>query len=150
MVLTCPYCSHSTRASAANNTVLICDKKQPAQHRFSIVSPNDTCPAFKIARSSAPPASSAPREMLIPLTQGLFAKLVADTSAAELRGTAFGIYNLVSGGALLLASVLAGALWQAFGAPATFAAGAAFAGLAALGLLLGPAVLRALGKGPGR
>ena len=69
------------------------------------------------------------------LTQGLFAKLVADNAAAELRGTAFGIFNLVSGGALLLASVVAGALWTAFGAPATFLAGAAFAMLALLGLL---------------
>jgi MFS family permease len=69
------------------------------------------------------------------LTQGLLAKLVADLSPVELRGTAFGIFNLVSGGALLLASVIAGALWSVFGAPATFLAGAAFAALAALGLL---------------
>jgi MFS family permease len=68
-------------------------------------------------------------------TQGLFAKLVADTALGELRGTAFGIFNLVSGGALLLASVVAGALWSAFGAPATFLAGAAFAMLAIFGLL---------------
>jgi MFS family permease len=69
-------------------------------------------------------------------TQGLLAKLVADTAPAELRGTAFGIFNLVSGGALLLASVIAGALWSTFGAAATFAAGATFAALAAMGLLL--------------
>jgi len=69
------------------------------------------------------------------LTQGLFAKLVADNAPLELRGTAFGIFNLVSGSALLLASVIAGALWAAFGAPATFLAGAAFAVLAVLGLL---------------
>jgi MFS family permease len=69
------------------------------------------------------------------LTQGLFAKLVADTAPEELRGTAFGVFNLVSGAALLLASVLAGALWSAFGAPATFLAGAAFAMLAMLVLL---------------
>lgn len=69
-------------------------------------------------------------------TQGLLAKLVADTAPAALRGTAFGIFNLVSGGALLLASVLAGALWEAFGAGATFIAGAAFAMCAAVGLLL--------------
>jgi MFS family permease len=68
------------------------------------------------------------------LTQGLLAKLVADNAPAELLGTAFGLFNLVSGGALLLASVIAGALWSALGAPATFAAGAAFAALAALGL----------------
>jgi MFS family permease len=68
------------------------------------------------------------------LTQGLLSKLVADNAPAELLGSAFGIFNLVSGGALLLASVIAGALWSAFGAPATFAAGAVFAALAALGL----------------
>lgn len=70
------------------------------------------------------------------LTQGLLAKLVADTAPVELRGTAFGIFNLVSGGALLLASVIAGSLWSLFGAAATFIAGAAFAALAAMGLLL--------------
>jgi len=70
------------------------------------------------------------------LTQGLLSKLVADTAPADLRGTAFGIFNLVSGGALLLASIIAGALWTTFGAPATFIAGAGFAIVAALGLLL--------------
>jgi MFS family permease len=69
-------------------------------------------------------------------TQGLLSKLVADTAPAELRGTAFGIFNLVSGTGLLLASVIAGALWSAFGASATFVAGAAFAAVAALGLLI--------------
>ena len=67
-------------------------------------------------------------------TQGLFAKLVADNAPAELRGTAFGVFNLVSGGALLLASVVAGALWSVWGASATFAAGGVFAAVAALGL----------------
>jgi len=70
------------------------------------------------------------------LTQGLLSKLVADTAPADLRGTAFGMFNLVSGGALLLASVIAGALWSALGAPATFLAGAAFAAAAAIGLLV--------------
>jgi MFS family permease len=70
------------------------------------------------------------------LTQGLLSKLVADTAPAELRGTAFGIFNLVSGGALLLASIIAGSLWSVFGASATFIAGALFAALAAMGLLL--------------
>ena len=69
------------------------------------------------------------------LTQGLFTKLVADTAPSELRGTAFGIFNLVGGGALLLASVVAGILWNAFGAPATFLTGAVFAIIALLGLL---------------
>lgn len=69
------------------------------------------------------------------LTQGLLAKLVAEVAPAQLRGTAFGIFNLVSGGALLAASAIAGALWSALGAPATFVAGALFAGVAAAGLL---------------
>ncbi|MCC6297273.1 MAG: MFS transporter [Pseudomonadales bacterium] len=68
------------------------------------------------------------------LTQGLLAKLVADAAPAALRGTAFGIYHLVSGGALLAASAIAGGLWGLFGAPATFLAGAGFAALAALGI----------------
>ncbi|MDT0496008.1 MFS transporter [Algiphilus sp. W345] len=70
------------------------------------------------------------------LTQGLFSKLVADTAPASLRATGFGLFNLVSGGALLLASLLAGLLWQQMGAAATFIGGAAFAGLAACGLLV--------------
>jgi MFS family permease len=68
-------------------------------------------------------------------TQGLLSKLVADTAPAELLGTGFGIFNLVSGVALLLASVIAGSLWSASGASATFLAGAAFAAVAAIGLL---------------
>jgi MFS family permease len=67
-------------------------------------------------------------------TQGLLSKLVADRVPADLRGTAFGIFNLVSGGALLLASVIAGVLWSAVGASATFLAGAGFAAVAAIGL----------------
>jgi MFS family permease len=69
-------------------------------------------------------------------TQGLLAKLVADTAPTELRGTAFGIFNLICGSALLLASVIAGAAWSTFGASATFIVGAAFAACAAAGLLL--------------
>lgn len=71
-------------------------------------------------------------------TQGLFSKLVANASPAELRGTAFGVFNLVSGGAVLVASVVAGSLWSAFGPAATFHAGAGFASIAALGLLVSP------------
>ncbi len=44
------------------------------------------------------------------LTQGLLAALVADTAPDNLRGTAFGVFNLVSGIAMLLASVIAGGL----------------------------------------
>jgi len=67
-------------------------------------------------------------------TQGLLSKLVADTAPADLRGTAFGLFNLVSGGALLLANLIAGVLWSEFGATATFSAGAAFAAVAAIGV----------------
>jgi len=67
-------------------------------------------------------------------TQGLLAKLVADAAPADLRGTAFGLFNLVSGGALLLANLIAGGMWSAYGAAATFAAGAAFAAVAAVGV----------------
>jgi len=70
------------------------------------------------------------------LTQGLLSKLVADNAPVALRGTAFGMFNLVSGGALLLASVIAGSLWSALGASATFVGGAAIATVAALGMLL--------------
>lgn len=69
------------------------------------------------------------------ITQGLLSALVADAVPAELRGTAFGVFNLVSGVAMLLASVLAGALWEFVGPQATFLAGAAFAGLAMVGVL---------------
>jgi MFS family permease len=68
-------------------------------------------------------------------TQGLLAKLVADIAPPELLGTGFGIFNLVSGIALLLASVIAGSLWSAFGASYAFLTGAAFAAIAAVGLL---------------
>jgi MFS family permease len=69
------------------------------------------------------------------MTQGLLSKLVADACPADLRGTAFGIFNLIGGLSLLAASALAGALWQRLGPAATFLAGAGFAALAALGLL---------------
>ena len=69
------------------------------------------------------------------LTQGLLSTLVANAAPADLRGTAFGVFHLVSGVALLAASVLAGWLWSAYGAAATFYAGAAFTALALAGLL---------------
>jgi MFS family permease len=83
------------------------------------------------------------------LTQGVLSKLVADTAPAELRGTAFGLFNLFSGGALLLASVIAGALWSVLGAPATFLAGAAFAAAAAIGLLAYRTTPQATKRGAG-
>jgi len=67
-------------------------------------------------------------------TQGLLATLIADTAPPELRGTAFGMFNLVTGLALLAASVIAGALWDAAGPRATFLASAAFTGLTLIGL----------------
>jgi MFS family permease len=70
------------------------------------------------------------------LTQGLFAAMVADTAPPSVRGSAFGLFHLLSGGALFVASSLAGVLWQTLGSAATFLCGAAFSGLALLGLLL--------------
>lgn len=81
-------------------------------------------------------------------TQGLLSKLVADTAPMELRGTAFGLFNLVNGGALLLASVIAGVLWSRYGASATFLAGAVFAALAVIGLLIHGVRLRAAADRP--
>ena len=81
------------------------------------------------------------------LTQGLLSTLVADVAAADLRGTAFGMFNLLSGLATLAASLLAGALWDRHGAQATFCAGAVFATAALGGLAL--ARLRAPGLGAG-
>jgi MFS family permease len=72
------------------------------------------------------------------LTQGLLATLVADASPSELRGSAFGLFNLVSGLMLLVASVIAGALWHGLGAPTTFLTGAVFTILALVGLFLRP------------
>jgi MFS family permease len=69
-------------------------------------------------------------------TQGLLSKLVADRAPAGLLGTAFGVFNLITGFAVLLASVLAGSLWAWLGPSTTFLAGAGFAALASLGLLL--------------
>ncbi len=69
-------------------------------------------------------------------TQGVFSALIADAAPPELRGTAFGVFNLVSGGVLLAASLVAGGLWDRFGPMATFAGGAAFTLLALAGLQL--------------
>jgi len=73
------------------------------------------------------------------LSQGLLSALVADTAPEDLRGTAFGLFNLVTGMALLAASTLAGWLWYAFGPTATFATGAVFSGLTILIMAFGPA-----------
>ena len=70
------------------------------------------------------------------LTQGILAALLADTAPADLKGTAFGLFNLVSGVCLLLASALAGWLWDSRGAATTFYAGGALAATAAIMLLI--------------
>jgi MFS family permease len=72
------------------------------------------------------------------LTQGILAAMVADAAPKELKGTAFGIFNLASGVCALLASVLAGWLWQAVGGAATFQAGAALAVVSLAALLVLP------------
>lgn len=68
------------------------------------------------------------------MTQGLLAAMVADTAPADLRGTAFGFFNLVSGFTMLIASIVAGLLWDQLGASFTFYAGAVFCCVALLGL----------------
>jgi MFS family permease len=68
------------------------------------------------------------------MTQGLMATMVADTAPADLRGTAYGFFNLTSGLALLISSAVAGLLWDRFGASITFYSGAAFCGFALMGL----------------
>ncbi|HEY3181061.1 MAG TPA: MFS transporter [Casimicrobiaceae bacterium] len=69
------------------------------------------------------------------LTQGLLSALVAAAAPADLRGSGFGIFNLVSGVALLIASALAGWLWDAYGPRFTFYAGAVFTAIALIALL---------------
>ena len=68
------------------------------------------------------------------LTQGLLATLIAGAVPSELRGTGFGVFNLVSGLILFFASLIAGFLWDQYGPSATFIAGAGFATLALVGL----------------
>jgi MFS family permease len=70
------------------------------------------------------------------LTQGLLATLVADTAPEKLRGTAFGIFNLASGIAMLIASVIAGGFWDAYGPRFTFLAGAGFTTIALIGFVI--------------
>lgn len=70
------------------------------------------------------------------MTQGLLAAMVADTAPEDLRGTAYGFFNLLSGIAMLASSAIAGLLWQAFGSAFTFYVGAGFAGLTLAGLVV--------------
>jgi MFS family permease len=75
-------------------------------------------------------------------TQGLLAALVADAAGTHNRGTAFGVFNLMTGVALLVASALAGVLWDRGGSSLTFLVGAGLTGVAGAVALL----LRASGK----
>ncbi len=72
------------------------------------------------------------------LTQGIFARLIADSAPAHLRATSFGAFYFATGIATLLASLGAGLLWDRHGADATFLAGAAVAGVAMAMLSLLP------------
>ncbi|ULR33002.1 MFS transporter [Dickeya fangzhongdai] len=72
------------------------------------------------------------------MTQGLLAAMVADTAPADLRGTAYGVFNLISGVALLLASLSAGILWDVWGAASTFYAGALICLVTLAGMTLMP------------
>lgn len=69
------------------------------------------------------------------MTQGLLAAMVADTAPDDLRGTAFGLFYLLSGVAMLASSAIAGLLWDRAGSAVTFYAGAGFAALTLAGLL---------------
>ena len=71
----------------------------------------------------------------IGLTEGVAKALVSDLVPSPRRGTAFGLYNLVVGGTLFPASLLAGFLWQTISPAAPFYFGAILAFLAALGLI---------------
>ena len=72
------------------------------------------------------------------ITQGLLARMVADSAPADLRGTAYGFFNLMSGIALLIASVIAGLCWDQFGPAFTFYAGAGFCVITLVGLVWQP------------
>lgn len=72
------------------------------------------------------------------MTQGLLATMVADTAPPDLRGTAYGFFNLLSGLAMLIASGLAGLLWDQYGAAHTFMAGILFSVLALILIWIRP------------
>jgi MFS family permease len=81
-------------------------------------------------------------------TQGLLATLIADTAPPELRGTAYGFFNLLSGLALLAASIIAGALWDSVGSQGSFLAGATFIALALAGLAATRRIAPRIGQAP--
>jgi MFS family permease len=70
------------------------------------------------------------------ITQGLPATMIAGTAPTNLRGTAFGFFNLLSGVRLLVASALAGLLWDRVGSALTFNAGVASCGPALVAIAL--------------
>jgi MFS family permease len=80
------------------------------------------------------------------MTQGLLAAMIANTAPPDLRGTAYGLFNLASGLAMLLASLLAGLLWDHLGASFTFYAGAALCAVSLVGLAWGKNPSRAVGS----
>jgi len=80
------------------------------------------------------------------VTQGLLAAMVAGAAPADLRGTAYGFFNLMSGLAMLAASLLAGVLWDRLGASYTFYAGAGFCAAALVVLALGRGRARLIGS----
>jgi MFS family permease len=63
------------------------------------------------------------------MTQGVLSAMIVDASGAQRRGTAFGVYGLASGVGLLVASVVAGAVWDGWGGHSTFALGGVLAAL---------------------
>jgi MFS family permease len=74
------------------------------------------------------------------ITQGLLARMIADVAPPDLRGTAFGFFNLMSGLAMLLASVVAGVVWEKLGASYTFYAGGLFCVLTLVALIRYPSL----------
>lgn len=73
-------------------------------------------------------------------TQGLLAAMVASTAPNKLRGTAFGFFNLICGIAMLIASIVAGLLWDNLGSVFTFLAGALFCIMSLFGIILMPKI----------
>jgi MFS family permease len=80
------------------------------------------------------------------ITQGLLSRMVADVTPEDLRGTAYGFFNLMSGLAMLVASMLAGLLWDRLGASFTFYAGMVFCVIAGFALAWKPVVADDLSK----
>lgn len=70
------------------------------------------------------------------LIHSLLSAMLADATPARIRGTAFGVFHMVTGIALLAASLIAGLLWDRYGPPTTFFAGIAFTSVALIGLLV--------------